>query len=239
MVVTVTRALQFWGPWEGCRGEKRQLKPVEVGPVPHPHPGLRGQLYSLLWPRASRPWGWRPGSPLCPGVPCRRAGERVCSGSPWRAALPPHSHQARTFTAFLSWVECHTLLSHPAGSLPALLLALGVQTDPLPSPVRCAALRLPSLDSFSNLPTSPGAESTQGRAGLVAGTTALGFSTMDSAQEGLGCLARQAAWLLPGPAHRPQSLRLPCSQRWRSGEALPQEAVWLALSRERHSPPEN
>lgn len=72
MVVTVTRALQFWGPWEGCRGEKRQLKPVEVGPVPHPHPGSRGQLYSLLWPRASRPWGRRPGSPLCPGVPCGR-----------------------------------------------------------------------------------------------------------------------------------------------------------------------
>lgn len=58
------------------KGEKRQLKPVGVGPVPHPHPGQRGQLYPLCWTRwdwvprapwgalASRPWGLGTGPPL-------------------------------------------------------------------------------------------------------------------------------------------------------------------------------
>lgn len=60
------------GMW---KGEKRQLKPVGIGPIPHPHPGHWGQLYPFCWTKLDRaPWAswaipWLFSVPIYPGMP--------------------------------------------------------------------------------------------------------------------------------------------------------------------------
>lgn len=134
------------GMW---KGEKRQLKPVGVGPVPHPHPGHWGQLYPFCWTRLDRAPG-APGGALasrsspcgspCPFVtalpgqgvsvpvaeplPCfpfslSLLSTRVCK---FPACLPPES-----LPSVIS--KSQNIFLHPqTDSLQALLLALGVQT---------------------------------------------------------------------------------------------------------------
>lgn len=95
-------------------------------------------------------------------------GGSLHSGSPC-ALLPPLPFSPGLHVLclpFLAPLGTRPCSSHPAGSLQALLLALVVQTDPLPFPPGAPSPSLPSLDTFSNLPASPGAESTQRRAQL-------------------------------------------------------------------------
>lgn len=68
------------GMW---KGEKRQLKPVGVGPVPHPHPGHWGQLCPFCWTRLDLGFLGSPGFQAIPpwlSVP-------IFPGTPWEGCL--------------------------------------------------------------------------------------------------------------------------------------------------------
>lgn len=80
------------GMW---KGEKRQLKPVGVGPVPHPHAGHWSQLYPFCWTRMDRAPGASGGALASRSSPC---------GSPWPSvpALPGQRWQCPSSRASLS-----------------------------------------------------------------------------------------------------------------------------------------
>lgn len=128
------------------KGEKRQLKPVGVGPVLHPHPGRWGQLYPFCWTRLDLGFLGSPGFqaippwlsvPIFPGTPwegclCAPVAETLAC---FRLSLLLFTRVCE-FIAYLSseslaWVisKCQNLfLYSQTDSLQGLLLALGVQT---------------------------------------------------------------------------------------------------------------
>lgn len=77
------QALQFWGPWEGCKGEKRQLKPVEGGLSLAPTRARGGSCIPLAGLGLPGP-GTEDGASSLPrgslgGRVCTRAVPGVCS----------------------------------------------------------------------------------------------------------------------------------------------------------------
>lgn len=110
----------FLGTLEGMwKGKKRQLKPVGVGPVPHPHPGHWGQLYPFCWTRLDRAPGAPGGALASRSSPCG-------SPCPFVTALP-----GQGVSVYLWQSPSRASLSHSpycppesASSLPAFLQSL-------------------------------------------------------------------------------------------------------------------
>lgn len=226
MVVTVTRALQFWGPWEGCRGGEKTTQASGSGACPSPPPGLAGAaVFPSRGVGGSVPAQW-------PSLAC-------CS--PPSFSLGLHVHCLPSRESGLGTSERQTLL-FTSSRIPPRSFAGPWGPD-----------RPPSFPSQGHRPAFaftgpllqpahlPRGRERPGRAGLVP-EPRLWVSAPWPAPRRVwaALLARRSGCCPVLPTDLRASVSPQPARAGDRGKRFPRKPVWLALSRERqsHSPSE-